>query len=1367
MKASSPTSTGPAGARFEGQVGAHYLLSLLTGAEPRGLPGAAIERVAFQKAAEGHPLDDIVVHARDGDGEPVALEIQVKRDLAFTHSEEGFQKVVEQIAEAARRPEFFDSRRRLAIAVSRGSRKIDGPVQDVLKWAREMGSAGPFMDRIDRPGAANRDMRAFVHTFRSNLENAGAKSDDETVWRLLSRLQVLVFDFTAEGSMAEAWERERAALALHPDDAARAGALRSCLVELAIDIASSGGDRDRERLIRDARDRDFRLAGARHTAAARARLAEDARHALADIEDRIAGAGLARTGHIAAIREALDRGRYVEIRGEAGVGKSGLLKHFAEEMAAESRIAVLAHGRVPPGGWAAMRTTLGFDGTAREFLVDLAASGGGALFIDGLDFLDERERLTVADLAREAPDIPGFAIIATARSGFDGEDGERNPLPADALDRLGRAEPIAVGELTDDEIAELKRASPVLAPLLADGHPARAVARNLFRLARLATRPGEGTAFRTEIDMAEDWWRTADGPREGRRERSRLLRALAEQALSGAGPLNASQHPAPAVDALMGSGTLRDLGGDRMAFRHDIFRDWAVANLLRDTPENLGRLPLDRLAPAALVRGVELAARAALERSLDGAAWRALLDNASGKGAHPSWRRAALLAPARSEIGERLLERVSDRLLADDGRLLSETIRTAMAVDVKSMRDFLIEKGRAAPDAAKDLELPGPSWRRLCRWLLSLGEDLPKPAWRDAADLFADWSIIERPFLGAFGDLALLPRMARWFFDRLSETDDIRWDELSAKLREGFLIACAGEPPLAGQYLRSLTDRTIYDPAVEQVLKSSSLIAPAAPTALAELTVAVLIDEDEPDHSGRAFGAVDSRFVPASPNHGPFFHLLEHAPEGGLDLIRRVVDYAVSVQGRGRSGDWGAITVSFPDGERAFSYPPCYPWSRRFNNAPSAVASALMALEVWGHRRIEAGEAVEGVLADVLPPPGGPAAYLLVAVDLLLSHWPKSREAAIPFLACPELLSLDLGRFFHDSIGMPDIFGLGALVREPAGPVGVDSLKARPSRRSTLKDRLEHYAIHAPREMRDRLGALLRAAAERLGPYGDGADLRDPRFMAFHALNTIDPSNWQRKTVALDDGRQVEGWEYVSPAGEEQHLAKRDGGSRPKVGRCEYDGKSSRSGGRPLPFLVRICRRRRGMGVGAAAVRRRLPRRQPDTETGDRRRRNGRDAGRRRPTLPSAWRLGARRVRGSVSGRGRFPASEIATQSGGDGVRRNRGLALAKRRAEGPPRPPRSRGQARQGGGARLPGYRAGPRRDRRAVAARYPAACSCGVHRPVPAAARPGRHVRVAAEEPSAPSSLGDQAGACLAGRRSAGAGLAGVSPATARYPP
>ena len=606
MNASSPASSGPAGSHFEAQVGAHYLLSLLIGAEPRGLPGTTIDRVEFQRAAEGHPLDDIVVHARDERGQSAVLEIQIKRSLSFAPSDQAFRQVVAQIAEASHRPEFFDSHCELAIAIARGSAKVAGAYQDVLTWARQLGSAETFIARIERPGFANDAMRTFVNTFRSNLNQTGAASDDDTVWRLLSKLQILVFDFTAPGSASEALERERAVRALHPGEATRAEALQSNLIQLAIKVAWSAGERTRAQLIEDVSAWSFRLAGDRRYSIARNALAEDTGNALADIVDRVGDVTLIREDYIAAVRAALDEGRYVEIRGDAGVGKSGLLKHLAQQRSTESRIIVLSPGRTKPGGWTELRGALGFDGGARDLLVDLAAGGGAILFVDGLDFLTKEERLTVVDLVREAAEVSGFTVVATARREFAVE--EPNWLPEQALDKLGRASPVTIEELSTAEMAELQDASPGFASLLADNHPARAVTRNLFRLAQLARQPDAVQGLRTEIDMAERWWRTADGTGlDGRRDRARLLKALAEQALSLADTLDTSAHPSEAVDALVSSQTLRGLDEDRMSFRHDVFRDWAVANLLHSSPDTVTGLPLTRPAPGPLVRGVELA----------------------------------------------------------------------------------------------------------------------------------------------------------------------------------------------------------------------------------------------------------------------------------------------------------------------------------------------------------------------------------------------------------------------------------------------------------------------------------------------------------------------------------------------------------------------------------------------------------------------------------------------------------------------------------------------------------------------------------------------------------------------------------------
>lgn len=75
---------------MERQVGAAYLLAMLTNTPLRGLPGTVIDRVQFQRTAVGHPLDDVIVRTHDNRGQPAVLEIQVKRSLTAAPSDPEF-----------------------------------------------------------------------------------------------------------------------------------------------------------------------------------------------------------------------------------------------------------------------------------------------------------------------------------------------------------------------------------------------------------------------------------------------------------------------------------------------------------------------------------------------------------------------------------------------------------------------------------------------------------------------------------------------------------------------------------------------------------------------------------------------------------------------------------------------------------------------------------------------------------------------------------------------------------------------------------------------------------------------------------------------------------------------------------------------------------------------------------------------------------------------------------------------------------------------------------------------------------------------------------------------------------------------------
>ena len=1121
----SPASTGPAGAHFESQVGAHYLLSMLIDSDPRGLPGVAIDRIEFQRRAEGYPLDDIVVHAHDNQGCATLLEIQVKRSVTFAPSDRVFREVVGQVAEASRRPEFWTTNHQLAVAISRGSQKVAGPYQDVLTWARWLDSAQTFMGRLNRSGAANDPMRTFVDTFRENLRVAQAPHDDATVHRLLSRFQILQFDYGTSGSLSEAWDNERSSQALDDDDLPRARDFHRRLVEFAIETAADGGDLTRARLVERLREGSFRLAGRRGYREARRSLAEASRHTLEDIDDRVGGVTLMRAERISAVRAALAQGRYVEIRGDAGVGKSALLKHFAEQLSTDAPIIVFSPGRTPAGGWTQMKAMHDLKGTARDLLVDMAGSGSTSIFLDGLDFFSQEERTTVRDLVREAAKIPGIALVVTARSYFGSEDNP-NWLPGDALAALGHAD-VHVDELNETEVDEIVSAAPQLGPLLTESHPARNVARNLFRLSRLAAHP-DNERPRTEIDLAERWWQTADGKSDGRRDRSRLLLHLAEQAIAGIEPTDSSGYPSRAVDALVESRTLRDLGGERMMFHHDIYRDWAIANVLYSRPDTRRQLSLDRAVPAALVRGVELAARMSLERCADDSNWQALFAEVSRDEAHHSWRRAVLLAPVRSEIAIDLLNRISGCLLADEARVLRDLIKAVMAVDAVPAREF------AAPGVdlniiPKDIYLPGgPSWWRLIEWLLSVNPQLPAVMVPEVARLYAEWCILDAWCIP--DEDRITPRLVSWFYRRLTEIEDAHYPDhirqhkepfggalsnydvnlLETNIRTCFLSFCHHNPPLAVKYLQSLETRRKFSSLIDSVLRKPSSLARAAPKELANFTIEALLPKPKrekfpPSPRRRAFEH-QSLFVRPSPDRGPFLDLLSHAPTVGLKLVGQIVDHAVSCYGD-RADTSATFTIPLVDGSRIFSRLDSYGWARSFRCPETVVTTALMALEKWGHRRLEKGDPINAVLTDVLSLSSTAAAYLLVAVDLLCKHWRLSREVAIPFAACPELLCLD--------------YQLNT---------SLDAVRDSGARQFSLLDLLGLYATTPPSEQRDRLASLLHAAKDRRGPYGECSDLADPAFMVRHALNLIDPDNWN--VVDQPTG----GLRYSSPDVEKHHL---------------------------------------------------------------------------------------------------------------------------------------------------------------------------------------------------------------------------------------
>lgn len=1164
-----PSAAGPAGAQFEGKIGAFYFLSLLASAEPRGLPGATLKAVRFQQAANGRPFDDVTIEAANADGSVAFLDIQAKRTIDFVASNNEFADVVRRLWATARKPQFTTSRYEVAVAIARTSTRIERHCQEVLHWARQLTSSAAFATNMLRQGFSSKGMRDFVDAFRHHLTAAGAPTDDDTVWRLLRRFQILVFDFESTGSDYDHRSRERSLGVLAPDQTERAADLWSVLITESLTRDAAGGDVDRRSLVGVLSEtHGFRISDRPDLRAAHSRLTESANNALADIKDHIGGARLSRTDVVEQGYQALEQAKVVQIVGTGGVGKSAILKSLVGRLQCEGTVLFLAPGRIVGGGWIAMAQVIGCPGTVsrNELMNELGCGGGATLFVDNIDQIgDAAAWTTLRDLLRGVVECPGWRAVLTVRS----DDQEWRPNLPEEIQQIPW-QSISVGEISDVEADVLGADNPALSALLASGHPARAIARNLFYLSRMADLippAGQpGLTLANETDLAGVWWQFGGGrSANGKFERLKLLRAIGEQLIRQPGlvAFNVDELEAATIEELLRVESLReDRAGATVAFWHDTLRDWTIGFLLDEKPELLTCLSTAQPLPGVLSRGLEIVARLALQHDATGAQWLGLLAHFERDDCHGSWRRPILLALTRSENAMELLNRVEGALLAERGRRLKDLIHLMIAVESEPLAQVLarVQPSVSLSAVPSTMVVPtGSGWPWLIFWVITRADRLPSAVIPEVATLFQMWLMVTQanalqinaPIVCKLYDwLTSIEEALRPVFGR--DVDQVReldldFDNLRQvheDIRMTFLAFCHLAPESAEKYLRQ-TDHDRYE--AREILRNAGPVAKAAPAALADFALAVIIPDDRDDDlcgSRRQrhdpFDLIDTDFVPTSPGQGPFFQLLESSADEGLRLVRGIVEYATNWHREGwveRGWVFPSVTIPFPDGPKSFEGTfGIYQWARGGSEALIA-ASALMALEAWAHRQIEGGRLIGDVLHDVLGPSGSSIAFVCVAVDLVLSHWSTAKDLAWPMVATPELLFFDQMRFNQDTSGIGRLF---MQERESAHwPVKIADLVARGSRRCQLIDRIGEFALYGPIDIHGRLREALAAALaqiEQVDHPSDNDQINGLRATARRALRMTDASNWKPATFPLADGREYNGYQYQLPPAEDAAL---------------------------------------------------------------------------------------------------------------------------------------------------------------------------------------------------------------------------------------
>ena len=195
---SNPFSTGSGGPHFEAHVQASFVVLMLTGGFAPCLPAWPISKIILQGRELGFETDDLIIFTeREDSGQKRKILCQVKHTINITDNDAVFRDVIQAAWNDFNNEGIF-SKGKDAIALITGplSATDINDVRSLLEWARHMGSASEFIERVDKTHISSAKKRYKLQAFKTNLRkaNSGIPISDQDLFEFLKHFHLLGYD---------------------------------------------------------------------------------------------------------------------------------------------------------------------------------------------------------------------------------------------------------------------------------------------------------------------------------------------------------------------------------------------------------------------------------------------------------------------------------------------------------------------------------------------------------------------------------------------------------------------------------------------------------------------------------------------------------------------------------------------------------------------------------------------------------------------------------------------------------------------------------------------------------------------------------------------------------------------------------------------------------------------------------------------------------------------------------------------------------------------------------------------------------------------------------------------------------------------
>ncbi|WP_228258798.1 ATP-binding protein [Acinetobacter sp. ANC 5045] len=655
--------------------------------------------------------------------------------------------------------------------------------------------------------------------------------------------------------------------------------------------------------------------------------------------------------------DKLNSGRFIQITGLSGTGKSVLLRQIAESKAYNSPFLFIKSDQLTgSNNWLEYLSRVGLPSfSISEWLISLEATGGTPIvFIDGIDRVSENSKPIIEDLIRSIfnnDNLANWKIVATLR------DTGLEPLKVwiGALLKNINIQTINVELLNDDECYALAQKIPSIQQLLFSDSKVKEIIRRPFFTKVVTSLKANNFEPESELELIDAWWKRGGFNETGqstynRQDFLKRLSELKSQSLSNSVKRREIQ-PIDTLDSLVVDGIIHvNSKSSAVDFTHDIFYEWSLLYLLLEEEQNWLNKIESFGQPPYISRVVELLA----QREFIDDQWVSHLANPKFQQLRSQWLRAWIIGPIGHPKFIELSSGYTQTLREKDFDLFNKLLTWFQAEKTKANPIFLQQ-----PDQLQlAIQHPWPSdaflWRTLLEYVFKLIPNTPHRLYPQILKIFEVWQYVGIHVPSNQMSKMILDVSVDWLLKVSQKERANDWEQIvnlkdfKFSLINLILVSIQSNPTYTERYLNFLLSeselsREIY----KHIIGASSIISQHHPKLLADLTLKFLLDELPKEHIAREerehqrthqyfqellakpenertkeeqlkidrralffnqapYQQIQSHdwdnlsikyesryFYPSSPLKEPFFSLLKYAEDNGLQLIRDLSNHAI------------------------------------------------------------------------------------------------------------------------------------------------------------------------------------------------------------------------------------------------------------------------------------------------------------------------------------------------------------------------------------------------------------------------------------------------------------------------------------------